>query len=114
MMAKQRQMKATQRIAAILRERGSPLAEVVVDGIEVRELPRHIREKIVDELGEEFSAKGLRPDREPNAYGLEIEALTDACGLAWDDLHDPSGGRHADDPPPQKWGKARDPIDPAP
>jgi hypothetical protein len=86
---------------------------VVVDGIEVRELPRHVREKIVDELGEEFSAKGLKPDSEPNAYGLEIEALTDACSLAWDDLHNPPGGRPADDPPPRKWGKASDPIDPA-
>jgi hypothetical protein len=28
---------------------------------------------------------------ELNAYGLRIEALTDACGLAWDDLHDPLG-----------------------
>src|SRR5262245_30657768 len=91
MMAKQTPMKATKRIAAILRERGSPLAELFVDGIDVRELLRHIREKIVDELGEEFSAKGLQPNSEPNAYGLEIEALTDACGLAGDDLHDPSG-----------------------
>jgi hypothetical protein len=48
-------------------------------------------------LGEEFSAKGLKPDSEPNAYGLEIEALTDACGLAWDNLHDPSNDRHTDD-----------------
>jgi hypothetical protein len=95
MMAKQKPTKATQRIAAILRERGSPLTEVVVDGLDVRELPRHVREKIVDELGEEFSAKGLKPDSEPNAYGLEIEALTDACGLAWDDLHGPSGARPA-------------------
>jgi hypothetical protein len=95
MMAKQKPTKATQRIAAILRERGSPLTEVVVDGLVVRELPRHVREKIVDELGEEFSAKGLKPDSEPNAYGLEIEALTDACGLAWDNLHDPSGARPA-------------------
>jgi hypothetical protein len=39
--------------------------------------------------------------------------LTDACDLAWDDLHDPSSGGHADDPPPRKWGKASDPIDPA-
>jgi hypothetical protein len=45
-------------------------------------VPRHVREKIVDELGEEFSAKGLKPDSEPNAYGLELEALTDTCGLA--------------------------------
>jgi hypothetical protein len=104
MMGKQKLMKATQRIAAILRERGSPLAEVVVDGLDMRELPRHVREKIVDELGEEFSARGLKPDSEPNAYGLELEALTDACGLAWDNLHDPSGDRHDDDPPPGQRG----------
>ena len=103
-MGKQKLMKATQRIAAILRERGSPLAEVVVDGLDMRELPRHVREKIVDELGEEFSARGLKPDSEPNAYGLELEALTDACGLAWDNLHDPSGDRHDDDPPPGQRG----------
>jgi hypothetical protein len=99
-MAMQKPMKATQRIAAILRECGAPLAEVVVDGLDVRELPRHVREKIVDELGEEFSARGLKPDREPHAYGLELEALTDAYSLAWDDLHDASGDRHTDDPPP--------------
>jgi hypothetical protein len=97
MMAKQKPMKATQCIAAILRERGSPLAKVVVDGLDLRELPRHVREKIVYELGEEFSAKGLQPNSESNAYGLEIEALTDACGLAWDNLHDLSGGHHTED-----------------
>jgi hypothetical protein len=94
MMARQEPIEATQRIAAILRERGSPLAEVVVNGLDVRELPRHLREKIVDELGEEFSAKGLKPDSEPNAYGLELEALTDTCGLAWDSLPDPSNEAH--------------------
>jgi hypothetical protein len=108
MMAKQKPLQATQCIAAILRERGSPLAEVVVDGLDVRELPRHVREKIVDELGEEFSAKGLKPDSEPNAYGLKIEALTDACGLAWDNLHDPSNDRHPDEARPQIRGKTKD------
>jgi hypothetical protein len=68
-MSKQNPIEASQRIAAILRQRASPLAEVIIDGMDVRELPRHIREKIVDELGEEFSAKGLKPDSEPNAYG---------------------------------------------
>jgi hypothetical protein len=97
MMAMQKPMKATQRIAAILHERGSPLAKVVVDGIEVRELPRHVREKIVAELGDEFSAKGLKSGSEPNAYGLEIEALTDVCGLAWDNRHDLSGDRHTNE-----------------
>jgi hypothetical protein len=94
-MSKQNPIEATQRIVAILRQRASPLAEVIIDGMDVRELPRHIREKIVDELGEEFSAKRLKPDSEPNAYGLETEALTDTCGLAWDDLHGPSGARPA-------------------
>ena len=107
-MAMQKPVKATQRIAAILRERCSPLAEVVVDGLDVRELPRHVREKIVDELGEEFSAKGLKPDSEPNAYGLEIEVLADACGLAWDDRHDPSGDRHSDEARLHIRGKTKD------
>jgi signal transduction histidine kinase len=57
---------------------------------DVRKLSRHLREKIVDELGEEFSAKGLKSDSEPNTYSLEIETLTDACGLAWDDVEDRS------------------------
>jgi hypothetical protein len=87
-MSKQNPLETTQRIAAILRQRASPLAQVFIDGLDVRELPRHVREKIVDELGEEFSAKGLQLDSEPNAYGLEIEALTDACSLVCDDLHD--------------------------
>jgi hypothetical protein len=112
-MSKHNQIEATQRIAAILRQRGSPLAEVVVDGLDAQELPRHLREKIVDELGEEFSATGLKQNSEPNAYGLEIAALTDACGLAWDDRHDPSGGRHTDDMPPRKRGKASGSFGPA-
>ncbi len=107
-MAKQKQTKATQRIAAILRERGSPLADVVLDGLDVLELPRHVREQIVDEVGVEFSAKGLTPDSEPNAYGLEIEALTDACGLAGDDFHDPPGDRYADEARPRIRGKTKD------
>jgi hypothetical protein len=111
-MSKQNQIKASQRIAAILRQRGSPLAEVVVDGLDVRELPRHLREKIVDELGEEFSARGLKHDSEPNAYGLEIEALTDACGLAWDELRNPLDNRHKADPPPRKRSKPSDCLDP--
>ena len=73
----------TRRIAAILRQRNSSLAEKLEGVLDVRKLQRDIREKIVDELGEEFSAKGLQEDGEPNEYGLEIEGLTDACGLAW-------------------------------
>jgi hypothetical protein len=75
---------ATRRIEQILRERGSSIAEDVAKVDDVRQIPRPIREKIVDELGDEFSGKGLGPDSEPNAYGIEIENLTDACGLAWD------------------------------
>jgi hypothetical protein len=89
MMNQQSQIEATKRIAAILRQRGSLLADAIMQGLDVRNLPRHIREKIVDELGEEFSAKGVKSDSEPNAYGVEIEALTDACGLAWDDIQQP-------------------------
>ena len=107
-MSKQNPIEATQRIAAILRQRASPLAEVIIGGMDVRELPRHVREKIVDELGEEFSAKGLKPDSEPKAYGLEIEALTDACDLAWDDLHNPTGDRHTDEARSGIRGKTKD------
>ena len=92
-MVVQKRREATRRIATILRQQGSPLAVVVGEVGDVRELPRHIREKIVDALGEEFANKGLEKDSEPNAYGLEIEALTDACGLAWDDHEEPSGER---------------------
>jgi hypothetical protein len=84
MMATQNQEKATRSIESILRERGSPLANELSGVQDVRQLSRAIRESIVDELGEEFSEKGLCPDGEPNPYGLEIETLTDACGLAWD------------------------------
>jgi hypothetical protein len=38
-MSKQNPIEATQRIAAILRQRASPLAEVIGDGLDVRELP---------------------------------------------------------------------------
>jgi hypothetical protein len=89
MMNQQKQIESTKHIAAILRQRGSRLADAVMEGLDVRNLPRHIREKVVDELGEEFSAKGLKNDHEPNAYGLEIEALTVACGLTWDDIEEP-------------------------
>ena len=31
-------------------------------------------------VGDEFCAKGLQPDSEPNEYGLELEALIDEIG----------------------------------
>ncbi len=75
------QKKSTRRIEQILKASGSSLADKL-DGVrDVRELPYPLRERIVDELGEEFSAKGLQSNGEPNAYGIEIEDLTDACGL---------------------------------
>jgi hypothetical protein len=52
----------------------------------------------------EYSARELKPDREPHACDLEIEALTDACGLAWDNRHDLSGDRHTNELRPYKRG----------
>ena len=49
--------------------------------------------QIVDALGEEFATRGIESNGEPNAYGLELEALTDACGLAWDDQDMSAGDR---------------------
>ena len=43
-------IEATRRIEAILRQRGSPLARLLQNLSNVRKLPRHFREKIVDEL----------------------------------------------------------------
>ena len=76
--------KPNNRIIEILLGRTSPLVEEVKKVPDVRFLSRTLRESIVDELGDEFCKKGLREDGEPNEYGLELEWLTDACGLAWD------------------------------
>ncbi len=85
-MASQRQRQATRHIEEILRKRGCELANQVASVTDVRELARDIREKIVNyELADEFCKEGLKPDDEPNEYGLEIEDLIDACGLARDD-----------------------------
>ncbi len=80
-MIMQKYKEATQRIIEILRQRGSSLVDDIKTLSDVRELSWGIRERIIDELGEEFSAKGLRLDGEPNASGLEIENLTDVCVL---------------------------------
>jgi hypothetical protein len=83
-MTSEKESKARRRIEEILRLRQSPLAKRVTDTESARHLPRNIREQIVEELSDEFCEKGLDPDSEPNAYGLEIEDLIDACGLAHD------------------------------
>ncbi len=59
-MNQQKQIEATRRIAAMLRQRGSRLADVVMEELDVRNLPRHIREKIVDELSEDFPRRGSK------------------------------------------------------
>lgn len=84
-MTTQKQREATRRIEQILRERGSSLVGEIESVEYVRRLPRLIREKIVHELTDELTGKGLKPDSEPNTYGLEIEDLIDECGLAWDE-----------------------------
>lgn len=67
------------RIEEILRLRQSPLADELAAVGSVGSLPARTRKAIVDELGEEFCSKGLNSDDEANTYGLELEALTDAC-----------------------------------
>jgi hypothetical protein len=62
-MSKRNPIEATQHIAAVLRQRVSPLAEVIGDGLAVREYPRPICERIVDELGRHFRPRGSRPTR---------------------------------------------------
>jgi len=81
-MVSAKQRKIVRRIQEILRKRESSLVENCVGLTDVKLLPWDIRSKIVDELGEEFSERGLKPDSEPNDYGLEIEDLIDACGLS--------------------------------
>ena len=76
---KKRTTSATRRIAEILRQRDSLLAEQVERVIDIRSLPLQVREDVIDELGNEFSEKGLCQDDEPNEYGFELEALTDLC-----------------------------------
>ena len=92
-MSTRSRLEATQRIAAILGQQGSPLASVVHGVDDIRTLPRPVREHIVDALGEEFAMRGIEGNGELNAYGLELETLTDACGLAWDDQDKSAGDR---------------------
>ena len=73
------------RLAALLQRLAPDLAVELGRVRDVRDLQREIRGQIVDVLGHEFAERGLRSDDEPNAYGLELEELIDACGLAWDE-----------------------------
>jgi hypothetical protein len=68
-------------IVKILKKRSSPLVKFLDSVEDMLQLPRDIRLKVVDELGDEFCLKGLKADSEPNAYGLEIESLIDACKI---------------------------------
>ena len=67
------------KIVEILRRRKSFLINFLENVEDLHQLSKEIRLKIADELGDEFCSKGLKEDSEPNAYGLEIETLIDAC-----------------------------------
>jgi hypothetical protein len=69
------------RMIEILQARRSALASEIERVLDPAQLPLDVKELIADELGEEFAAKGLRADSEPNEYGLELERLTDALKL---------------------------------
>jgi len=85
-MTTQKRREQTKRIATLLQQLAPELAGDVAGVTDVRELPRATREAIVDTLLLEFAANGCDKDDEPTAYGLELEDLVDACGLAWDDV----------------------------
>jgi len=72
---------ALKRLLEILSQRGSPLLKEIENVSDIKEVPRNVRNKILDELGDEFCEKGLKEDSEPNPYGLEIEDLTDYCNI---------------------------------
>jgi hypothetical protein len=79
MMISAKEAQAKRRIEEVLRLRQSALAQQVAGAESVRELPVNIREQIAEELSDELCAKGLEPDSEPNAYGLEMEDLINVC-----------------------------------
>jgi hypothetical protein len=74
---------ATKRILQILVSRNSDdLFRLLGTVDDITMLDRDLREKIALELGRELTSKGLNTDDEPNAYGLEIESLIDACKVS--------------------------------
>ncbi len=75
---------ALAKIKGILAKRNPALAAKIRSAIDLSTLDRQIRLEIIDCLSDEFIESGLRPDSEPNKYGLEIEVLIDSCGLTRD------------------------------
>jgi hypothetical protein len=71
----------TRRIEEILKKRNSKLVNYISGVTDIKTVDYNIRKDIAEELGNEFCEEGVRPDSEPNEYGLEIEDLIDACGL---------------------------------
>jgi len=69
------------RLAVILQRLAPDLAAELAKVEDVRELPREVREAIVDVLGHECAQRGLDRDEELNSYGREIEALVESLGL---------------------------------
>ena len=80
-----RRREQMRRLHATLESLAPDLAVELARVEDVLALARPVREAIVDVLVNEFTARGLRPDSEPNSYGLELESLIDVCGLAHDD-----------------------------
>jgi len=69
------------RLAVILQRLAPDLAAELGKVEDVRDLPREVREAIVDVLGHECAERGLDRDEELNAHGREIEALIEGLGL---------------------------------
>jgi len=72
---------ARTRLIALLMRLAPDLAAELWRVRDMRELPRDVREAIVDVLGHEAADRGLGADEEPNAYGRELDALVAALGF---------------------------------
>lgn len=72
------------KVIAILMRRKPDIVPYLSATKSLSVLPRTIKSRIIDALGDEFSERGLESNGEPNAYGLQIESLTDAVGLERD------------------------------
>jgi len=67
------------RLVTAVRSHAPQLMDVLVRG-EVLSLPLSVRNALRGAVSDEFVARGLRDDYEPNAYGLELEHLIDRLG----------------------------------